>query len=239
MKNLKKLIEETVSKVLGEGLTKTYPIVKSIDILNNLFKENLKAEQHQEKENSIDVYVKKYDESVLIKLIELIKTMGYFISKFSINGVQAKFNKDSFFKKTKSLKEPFPIYLKLEAKFDIEINETNSKLYHVTHDRYLSKIKKIGLVPKSQSKNSYHPERIYFVKEEKYAQKIAKEFSNLEYTFEHNYVLLEINVNAINNIKLYEDPNFKELDNVYGYFTFDNIPPNAINFENTKTIDLA
>ncbi len=43
MKNLKKIIEETVSKVLGEGDFLTHQIKNSISVLNNVFKDNLVA----------------------------------------------------------------------------------------------------------------------------------------------------------------------------------------------------
>ncbi len=190
----------------------------------------------------IDVYIKKYNINALTKIDKTIENLGYFISIFSINGFQKKFNKDSFFKKIKDLKELTPIYLKLEKKMDSNEDIDTiipSMLYHITHERHLAKIKKIGLVPKSKSKKSAHPERIYLAWNEESAIKLVKEFSDLEYEFEHNYVLLKIDTSKISefrrdkNFKLHNDPNFTD-----GYFTYDNIPPAAINFENMKLINL-
>lgn len=238
MKSLKKLIEEIVGKVLDENNFLTHQIEKSISRLNSLFKDNLVARLNETNENVIDVYVKKYDENVLEKLLQIIKNLGYIVSIFSIKGFQSKFNEISFFKKIKELKELSPVYLKLEktrdSNEDIDIT-IPSILYHITHERHLAKIKKIGLVPKSESKKSTHPARIYLVENEESAIKLAEEFSNSEYKFEHNYVLLEINTNKTSefkrdkNFKLHNDPNFTG-----GYFTLDNIPPVAINFEKYK-----
>lgn len=242
MKNLKKLIKEVVSKVLGENDFLTHSIDESIRVLNNTFKDNLSARINETNESIIDVYVKKYNIDTLVKIDKTIENLGYFISIFSVNGFQKTFKKDSFFEKIKKLTELTPIYLKLEKKRDSN-EDTDivipSILYHITHERHLEKIKKIGLVPKSKSKKSAHPERIYLAGNEESAIKLVKEFSNLEYEFEHNYVLLEIDTNKAvefkrdKNFKLNKDPNFTE-----GYFTYDNIPPTAINFENMKVINI-
>lgn len=61
MKNLRKLIKETVSKVLGENDLLTHSIDESIRVLNNIFKDNLVARINETNDNIIDVYVKKYD----------------------------------------------------------------------------------------------------------------------------------------------------------------------------------
>ena len=58
------------------------------------------------------------------------------------------------------------IKLRFEAKFDEEVVEnTPSILYHITPTQNTNKILSIGLVPKSRSKASYHPDRVYLSKD--------------------------------------------------------------------------
>jgi hypothetical protein len=53
-------------------------------------------------------------------------------------------------------------YLIKEMLIDFEYKNI-SKLYHVTEKNKINKILKIGLTPKTNSKISEHPERIYFL----------------------------------------------------------------------------
>lgn len=91
-------------------------------------------------------------------------------------------------------------------------------LYHITDKKVLNKIEKQGLVPRSMRKLTYHPDRIYFLKNKRDAKSLLdhKDFAIDE------PVLLTIDTKGL-DIKLMKDPNM--LDAVY---TQDNIPPKNI-----------
>jgi hypothetical protein len=230
MRNLRKLIRGVLDEVFEEGLISTHSD-KAIDILNKEFKSSLESRQNMDN-LSIDVFIKNYNYETLVNILSRIENLGYLISKFGIKGYQYVFSNEEFLQRAKESDYKLPIYLKLEAKFDNKKTKIPPILYHVTHERHIEKIKKIGLVPKSKSKKSFHSERIYLFKNKEMAEEIAKEFSKLDYKFEHNYILLEIDSSKISGIKLHVDPNLKD----GGFYTYDNIPPLAINFDNMEKI---
>lgn len=230
MSDVRKIIRTILDEVFEEGLISTHSD-KAIDILNKKFKNNIESKQNED-DISIDVFIKKYDYKILINILSLVENLGYIISKFSIKGNQFAFNKNNFFLIAKDENYQLPIYLKIEPKFDNSKIEIPAVLYHVTHERHLDKIKKIGLVPKSKSKKAFHSERIYLFKNKESANVIAKEFSRIDYQFEHNYILLPINTLIIPNLQLHVDPNFKN----DGFYTYDNVPPSAIKIDSIEKI---
>lgn len=82
--------------------------------------------------------------------------------------------------------------------------------YHITPDIFLDKIKEYGLVPKSESKLSYHPERIYLFMN----PNMDKEMTNVLWNATKketrdkikDYYVLQIDLNQIPNHIFYNDP---------------------------------
>ena len=124
------------------------------------------------------------------------------------------------------------IKLRFEAKFDEEVVENiPSILYHITPTQNVNKILNIGLVPKSRSKASYHPDRVYLSKDLEDIENLGEMF--YQKTGIKNWTILKIETDIIpgDYLKLYTDPNYKQ-----GYYTLNNIPPQAI--EKVKEINL-
>lgn len=146
------------------------------------------------------------------KIIPLINNLGYFI--FNVDG-QKKYTGQLFAKN-----------ISIESKFFREPVEVPAILYHTTPTKYLSKILKIGLIPKSKSKRDFHPERIYLTPDIKFAKwfkVIFKKFFSLPGEKETEYSILEIDTSNL-NMKLYRDPQSQW----EGYYTTQNIPPSKI-----------
>jgi hypothetical protein len=82
--------------------------------------------------------------------------------------------------------------------------------YHITPDIFLDKIKQYGLAPKSESKLSYHPERIYLFMN----PNMDKEMTNVLWNATKketrdkikDYYVLQIDLNQIPNHIFYNDP---------------------------------
>jgi hypothetical protein len=228
LKLLLEIYKEEYDLNLKEGLIKTTPIGEAIFILKKQFPNWLFQYEKGDKDFTIEIL--KIKDGIQLKyfekLLSLLNNLGYFISYIEIYGDDIKI-KDKYNEKV--VKNAFQnpkihsIYLECEAKFDQKVNKIPEFLYYVAPLRSWEKIQKIGLVPKSRSKKAYHPERIYLGKDEKNTSDLAPKF----YQFEgiKDWVLLKINTNMVpgDYLRLYYDPNFK-----YGYYTLNNIPPQAI-----------
>ena len=165
----------------------------------------------------------------IINYIPIFNNLGYFISKYTMDGQHWL-----IYKNEDTIK---PIALFLEAKFDQLINPVPSKLYHITLDIYVDKILKIGLIPRSKSKISNHPDRIYLSDSIKeiipFGEYILSEYNlrikdNIKTKIAKNFNIFEIDTKCFNRqdengfvMKLYKDVNFP--DN--GFYTLNNISP--------------
>lgn len=159
-----------------------------------------------------------------------INNLGWFISVYKINKPpfeNKKFELSSFKKDTK---EHSLLLLFLEAKFDLEINKHELKrLYHTTLLKNKNKIEQVGLVPRTKSKISHHPERIYltssFFMAEALADSFAKDSNDKE------FIIYKIDIDGLrrsnNGIRFFQDPNLS----VDGFYTLSNIPPKFLKIE--------
>ena len=95
---------------------------------------------------------------------------------------------------------------------------------------FRSKIKTIGLTPKTQGKLGDHPGRVYLVanagKDQLEELAYALGETSLNKDKINEMYLLQIDLSQLKNHKFFEDPNFFMGDAVW---TYQNIPPSAIN----------
>ena len=112
--------------------------------------------------------------------------------------------------------------MRFEPKFDVEYVPKERYLYHVTDKKFIPKIMKIGLTPRTQSKIGYHPERIYLAKSKEWADDIASQFKFGGMVEEPNMVTLRIDLQNL-FIYLQQDGQFEG-----GVYTTDNVPPSHI-----------
>jgi hypothetical protein len=186
--------------VLTEGLIKTYPLRKSIDIIKKRFP-NLIVEEDKDGE----IYVEG-DMLELKNYIPLFNNLGYFISLYTINGTD-------WIKDYDDNTKPSAIYL--EPKYDIEV-EVPKILYHASPLKFKDKISKIGFIPKSGNKLSKHPDRIYVTDNLQTAIYFGE---NIKVEEGDGYCIYEIDGRYIN--KLYSDINLRS----NGFYIIQNISP--------------
>lgn len=194
---------------LVEGLIYTYPIDKSVNILKKRFPE-LKITI----ENDGEIYIENQSASKLEKYLPFITNIGYFVSKYTIDGQEWLKNYNNEIK---------PIAFILEAKYDYEVSIPD-KLYHASPIRFKDKILKNGLSPKSGNKLSNHPERIYLTDNMINAISFGNYLRNEEDNqwYKNGYCIYSIEGRHIT--KLYSDVNFRE----GGFYTMNNIKPENI-----------
>lgn len=210
------------NKLINEGLTRTHPLDKTIEILKRRF--NLHDDEYEiYQHNGINVLfliVNNTEEDINY----ITKIMDFF----------------GYFKATKndSIIDGNKIRIKFEPKFE---NETDNfigslQFYHVTPIYNLEKILKIGLTPKSKNTKLEYPDRIYLIHggiDDKLLNAFCKMLANKNPNTTHNgeYAILSIDRTQLKDVKVYDDPNTP-----FSFYTCDNIPPNAIKLY--KTVNL-
>ena len=234
-------IEEDNPYILYEGLIKTSSLGITKVMLNRWFKsygipdyygdglQNRTVEFRQD--DTLSVYILDIidDKEKLNNLLSYINNLGYkpgliINKKINNNKNEQKFTEDILYSFTQQRDNLEYIYITLEAKFDIELDKKDwpDKLYHVTRQDVLHKIKKIGITPRTGSKISSHSERVYFAKDVESAKIIHDRFKK-DYQ-DQKFVTLEVEPKLVNHLRLFDDPNYKG----YGYYGLVNVPPNAI-----------
>lgn len=229
LKILLEIYKEEYEINLKEGLIKTTNISKTINLLKKYFP---------------DVFIKEGDKTFIIsiddpniedikRLLVNINNFGWFPSFFRYMTKEDKIVADKWNDKIINILDKLEsISITFEAKFDEEVVENiPSTLYHITPTLNVDKILKTGLVPKSRSKASYHPDRVYLSKDLEDIENLGEMF--YQKTGIKNWTILKIKTDIIpgDYLKLYTDPNYKQ-----GYYTLNNIPPQAI--EKIKEINI-
>jgi hypothetical protein len=165
------------------------------------------------------------------ELFSLLNSTGYFISQ----AVDEMGNKIDL--KTLTPSKGGDVFVYFNKKFDIPMN-TPDILYHVTTKKiYDEKIKRIGIVPKTQKMVSEDLDRIYLTDDINKAHDfcvekrhfIKKKYNNKAQKYNidvDNWVILGVDIKSINKIKIYKDT---KMDN--SYYTFENIPVYSIRVE--------
>lgn len=210
-----KIIDSLIMENISEGLITTHQIDKAVKHLL-FYKGKAKVNYNN---NQIFYQVEEFDK--IKDIIKLIDNLGYFIGTFNYllnNGDDWVSTKD-----LPILNDVNQLWLTIESKFDSNINTDNIKnVYHISEKKYLDKIKKYGLIPKSKGKKANHPERIYVATSEVNLSQLIIQLKSIDR--EAEYILLTIDYEKAGKPKLYNDPNYLS----YGYYIIDNMPNYSI-----------
>lgn len=225
---------------MAEGLIYSYPIESFGTYLSRILNAiNIKHVINiKEIENTLSLTIFNFDKEVLSILNSNGNLSGYFISlivlmRFDTSNMIIK-NINDLEKNIDEFK-PRSITFIFESKFDEEYKEKPRFILHVTEKKNLKKILSIGLVPKSNSKLSQHPERIYFALTYNAAVEYEKVFARNADKHIDDYDILQIDMTML-KIKLMYDPNSIHRSERFGLYTYDNIPPSAISVYKEKDI---
>jgi len=214
-------------QIINEFITKTIDINKTIEELKNRFSKKF----YSVKKDNGDVIITFENglNGIINNQFENIDEINKFMDSFG--WFTAKINGFKFNEKTLNIKKQTAddIHIRYEGKFDTQIIPSEKYYYHVTPDIYWTKIESDGLTPKSKSKLSNHPERIYLIEQynkEEFiglAQKLFSHINIKTQNYIEKYYVLKINVEKLienNSVKFYRDPNYS-----LGIWTYENIPP--------------
>lgn len=226
---------------ITEGLIKThdFDVVKSKEhIFLNPLRINYDLIYYETNNTihlEIDYFNKIQDINSTIDCIEsfMVNMMGWFPSHMILINLHDKENSlpyNRFFLKDKQdfLEKVVIIF---ESKFDIQLTEVPKKLYHLTIQEFENKIQKQGLIPKSKSKLSFHPDRIYFTKHKlgclslinqmKFFYK-SNNWLKIKSKINDKWLIYEIDTTNL-DLKIYCDPNY-----IGGFYVLNNIPPTSL-----------
>jgi len=212
-------------RIVSEGLITSYPV----DVLLADLKKRYDNIEYDNKRGTFIIdQIPLTHRASLVKKLELY---GYFISDEMIDDVDSSL-----------------FAVSVEPKFPTEIphNMLHDKIqycYHITTDKYIDKIKKIGLVPKESVREFYKHSgsRIYFLisdnikKDIPLLKNMLMADNNRKFILKNatKYYLLRVNFQSLNkDMVFYRDPRLtidKEFKGL-GIFTLGNVPPNKIEF---------
>lgn len=222
---------------LYEGLITTYPISQTIISLKIRFK-NIRISRPQNQfgieVNHFNITLENLTNHELKELFTLINTCGWFITL--VNFLSDKKPVDEIFHNitpdsiTSKIVEIGSNGLKffIEAKFDLELDRKffQKYLYHFSPKLFEDRIKKHGLVPRSQSEVASYPDRIYLAGNEETGRKyLYPDLKAQSKRFKSSpWVLITIDPTKIpDHQKFFKDPNYSQ-----GVYTLANITPYAI-----------
>lgn len=141
----------------------------------------------------------------------------------------------SHIEKNKTLDENIVVYkVQFEAKFPVTPFKLNENLYHITFFSNLEKIKKHGLIPKSNSLLFDYPDRIYLFNSDD-SKLMIEYFSQKLLTIKQTntkFCIVKLKKSSILNSHLYKngkltfyvDSYFNYNDNAEAIFTYNGIP---------------
>lgn len=163
------------------------------------------------------------------KFLKLLNNLGWFVSflrswdKEGNNMYYGKYDEEALDNLVNN-PDLGSIRFDAEAKYDTIVEKIPKTLYHVTPKAAWDKISKVGLVPRTRTKKSYHPERVYLSTTKKATETLAAMFKTV--TGIREWVLLAVDTKMIpgDYLKLYKDDNYSP----YGVYTMNNIPPAAL-----------
>ncbi len=171
------------------------------------------------------------DKEKFKNLIRTINSLGYYVSTISFSKNSESVISPAKVKQILNLSDEYEsakfelVNILIEAKFDIELDKSSlpDKLYHVTSEQSYKKISKIGLSPKSGTKLSLHPERVYMAGSIETAIDLVEMFAAMV-SDDEEYIILQIDTKSFaSRVRIFVDPN---ADNAV--WTYSNIHPTAI-----------
>lgn len=230
---------------LYEGLITTYSIESTLSILTIKWP-SFKIKRGQNNLGGpandfsikIDITQNINLEEVLTKLNTcgwFVSTIDFFSDKKGIIKLKNSITNSSISEILKKYPEINNIDLYLEAKYDTNITRDKLPryLYHIIPSKFKKRIEKIGLLLKSNSKRSAHPERIYLAANKEIAKGVLfrqlksdyeNKLDNSKDNSESGWIILTIDIWGLpQHQRFFRDPNYE-----YGVYTLWNIPHQEI-----------
>ena len=196
-------------------------ITESLSHLKDFLLKNLNTDEYYFNQGTLFIEINKFNwEKVLTLLKPIERTYKYFLAGYhtdfygedeevnfnefrkDINSLITKMMKDT---DLEGLDDEMLITLRFEPYYGEKITDIPDILYHITDEYNISDIKSKGLLPRNTNKISYHPKRVYLLKDKKDIDMLVQ---NVNFNIEQP-VILTIDISKIkNNLHFYKDVNY-------------------------------
>lgn len=238
------LLTENELKELREGILKTYNLEVLEDTLwwEGIVPTSKLKVQHIRGKTILTILDQSPInlEEKITEFKRVVELCGYKIVRYrwcKINFEEIKeISLKSFTGKVEGKKEIGDVELIVERNTEEQVHtedEFGGVLFHATPKRvWESKISRVGLSPKEGSKKYSHPPRVYFTNSITRAVSLISQVSSYskkkdseDNEIDNDYVILQVNIKGLKDLKIYED-HFSPKDDCY-YIT-ENIPPDRL-----------
>ena len=207
------------------------------------------VDQSQDKEKILnDFNYKDYDTIVIntdfnsrelsLELISLIDSIGYHIVSVGTWGTHLQNSPQEYDPNQYLLSKDKIRLLVIQPNYGERVEFRGDYLYHTTDVKYLDKILKYGLVPKTKNNRFFYPGRIFLSSSKELSDELKLELirqkNNFNYKQEQSAwkSSVDLKIKNFKGLTLYQDmmvPAKTSLDFPEGgFFTYDNIPPRYI-----------
>ncbi len=211
-------------QMIKEFISQTISPEKTVSTLEKRYKINPKNLGYNP--NKVSITIDNYNNKNIEEIIKFMDSFGWYPASLSSQFRNTKFGNITL---SSFIEEKTPFTILFEAKYDTEVTNLPSAAYHVVPDLYIKSIERYGLTPRTKSKMSTHPERIYMLINankddiENLCYELFQTLSLESQNRIHKYFILKIDLEKLPNHKFYNDPNFNVGGD--GVWTFQNIPP--------------
>ena len=209
----------------------------------------LYVDQIQDKERILNEFdFKSYDTIVIntdfnskemsLELMALIDSVGYHIVSIGTWGTHLQNRPQEYDPKESLLSSDRIRLLVIQPNYGERVEFRGEYLYHTTDSKYLDKILKYGLVPKSKNNRFFYPGRIFLTPSKEFSDVLKLELIRQKSNFNYEKEKLawkssvDLRIKNFKGLTLYRDmmlPAKHSLDFPEGgFFTYDNIPPEYI-----------
>lgn len=151
------------------------------------------------------------------ELLNLIESIGYFVSVFHLESDELENLKDKT-KIKEELEKSKRISIAIEPYFDDKVKFDGEYLYHTADSKTINKIMKHGLIPKTKNTRSFYPKRVYLSPNLEWMESIKQQLKGDK---QGDYV--DLKIKNFEGLSLYKDVRFNG-----GFYTYDNIHPKYI-----------
>ena len=216
------------SVLIQEGLTKSYDSEKVIKHIVNhtpINKEDIWSKDTQNGTDKLNIDFTLATVKHAEKIVNTLKNVyGWYLAKTTYDFFDDEYFPEEIIDMNYTALEEVladeddSIMFTFERKYDKEYTGTDTTLYHITDEKYLNKIMRVGLVPKAKHKIAVHPDRVYLMLTRK---EIDTLYDNVSIDIE-DPIILEVDISGL-DLKLYYDPNMPQ-----AVYTLSNIPPKNI-----------
>lgn len=176
-----------------------------------------------------------------LELISLIASIGYHIVSVGTWGTHLQNSPQKYNPERTLLANNRIKLLVIQPNYGERVEFRGEYLYHTTDSKYLDKILKYGLSPKSKNNRFFYPGRIFLSPSKEFSDVLKLELIRQKSNFNYEKEKLawkssvDLRIKNFEGLTLYRDmmllpDKVSEIDgaDLGGFFTYDNIPPEYI-----------